>query len=95
MPHEYKLDSTDADKKRQNALNRRTYPFLGAVAKRNSTFEVLVPRGTTYDCYAYYSYVSYTSVSDKKGTIVNFYKKLSGVAPGASGQDFTGAWIQY
>jgi hypothetical protein len=67
----------------------------GGVARRDGKYQVMVPRGYTYDLYAYYSYVSYTSTADTKGTVVNYYKKLSGISPGTANQDFSGAWTQY
>ncbi|MBN2753673.1 MAG: carboxypeptidase regulatory-like domain-containing protein [Candidatus Goldbacteria bacterium] len=89
-PHIYSLDSVNADEKIQTSLKRKKIQFYGMVSERTGAYKIMLPANTDYDLYAYYSYVSYPA-----STILKYYKKITGVTPPSSDQDFSGAWITY
>ncbi len=75
--------------------NRMTYPIYGFISQRDASYSIDVPTGVNYDIYAYYSIINYTT---NPRTVTNYYKKITGIAPGSSGQDITGnlsAWTPY
>jgi hypothetical protein len=101
-PDIYSEDNSISDYQEYTGRNRIKYPSYSLVLERDGTYEIQAPVNSTYNVYAYYSYVSYTgTVKNPVKTLKKYYKKLSNVTVGTSdvaNQDITGAlssWTAY
>jgi hypothetical protein len=54
----------------------------------------MVPGGSNYNVYAYYSYMTYASGTSNSTTTMKYYKVIPNAAPGTA-QNFTGTWTVY
>lgn len=101
-PNIYSEDNSDPNYQEYTGRNRSKYPSYALVLERDGTYEIQAPVNSTYNVYAYYSYVSYTgTVKNPVKTLKKYYKKLSSVSVGTTdvlNQNITGAlssWIAY
>jgi Tfp pilus assembly protein PilV len=82
----------------QDMRTRMVAPGYGTIINGNGSFSLQVPASSSYDLYAYYSCLSYTS--DPKGNtrppVLRYYQKIP-VSTSLTGitQDFTGSWSSY
>jgi hypothetical protein len=81
---------------------RMIYPSYGFPGQGDGSFTIRVPVNTTYDIYAYYSFISYTGTPlNMTKTVAKYYKVLPSIAVGTSsltGQNISGAlgtWTAY
>ena len=79
----------------RKSYERTSRPSYSTYGSDDSTYNIMLPYdgSTTYDIYAYYTYISYTASGTRQ--ILNYYKKISSVSPGNSSADFSGTWTQY
>ncbi len=89
-PHAYTITSGSNYLKKQNTMDRKLRSYQGIIGKRSATYKVMVPLGSNYDVFAYYSAVTCSAC-----TLQNFYKVLNNVTPDTTGQDFTSGWTSY
>jgi len=88
--------STTHTGKAKNTLYRALYPTYSITSKFNGTYIINVPfTGENYDLYAYYTRVSFAAQEPFTRTYINYFKKLSSVAPGTTGSSFSGSWTEY
>lgn len=99
-PSTFSMDSTSYPE--YTGRSRILYPSYSLALERDGTFEISAPVNTSYNIYAYYSYVSYTGTAAAPvKTLLKYYKKLSNVTVGTSdvtGQNITGSlssWTSY
>jgi len=99
LAHHYRTDISADHLKGQTGRWKALYPYNGTINERNAEFSILAPVGTTYNIYAYYSYISYTGTVDKPvKTLKKYYKSRSAVSPGTINNDITGnlsSWTEY
>ena len=81
---------------------RMVYPSYGVSGQGDGTFSIRVPVNSSYDVYAYYSFVSYTgSPLNPVKTVAKYYKAATSISVGTTdvtGQSITGAlasWTAY
>ncbi len=79
----------------RKSYERTSKPSYSTHGSHDSTYSIMLPYdgSTTYDIYAYYTYVSHTSSETRQ--FLNYYKKIGSVLPGTSSADFSGTWTQY
>ncbi len=82
--------------------SRVLYPSYGFLGQGDGSFNIKVPVNSTYDIYAYYSFISYTGTPlNMTKTVAKYYKIKSGVSVGTTsitGQTISGAlgtWTAY
>lgn len=83
----------------QDSMVRLKFPRYGAILQSNSYYSFNVPAGTTYDLYAYYSYLTpprpLKVLNNTPTPVVNrYYQKISNVSPNTT-QNFSGPWQSY
>ena len=101
-PDAFRINNSIPGYQKYTGQKRISYPMYSLTLERDGTFQIKAPVNSTYNIYAYYSYVSYTgTVSNPIKQVKNYYKEISNITVGTTdvtNQNITGslsAWTSY